>query len=95
MNPFVKDYFRQKRAERTSLFEKETQITNGGINLLGYINSNFGLAQTSRTFVESIKLANIPLNINELCLENKTRFPYYETTKTANEPPLSHDLIKT
>jgi hypothetical protein len=62
----------------------EEEIVEGGINLIGYVNSEFGLGRTSRCFIDAIQKSEIPINIIEKRLGNKISSNHYKTTNKCN-----------
>jgi hypothetical protein len=84
INPFIKEYFKNKRYEKNFRIETEEEIVEGGINLIGYVNSEFGLGRTSRCFIDAIQKSEIPINIIEKRLDNKISSKYYKTTNKCN-----------
>jgi hypothetical protein len=84
INPFIKEYFKNKRYEKNFRIETEEEIVEGGINLIGYVNSEFGLGRTSRCFIDAIQKSEIPINIIEKRLGNKISSNHYKTTNKCN-----------
>ena len=70
INPFVRDYFKNKRIEKNFKLDTGDKIIDGGVNVIGYINSEFGLGHMSRCFIVAIKKSEIPMYIIEKKLNN-------------------------
>ena len=79
INPFVRDYFKNKRIEKNFKLDTGDKIIDGGVNVIGYINSEFGLGHMSRCFIDAIQKSEIPMNIIEKKLNNKNTSNYYKT----------------
>lgn len=79
INPFVRDYFKNKRIEKNSRLDTGDEIIDGGVNVIGHINSEFGLGHTSRCFIDAIQKSEIPINIIEKKLNNKNTSNYWKT----------------
>ena len=79
INPFVRDYFKNKRIEKNFKLDTGDKIIDGGVNVIGHINSEFGLGHTSRCFIDAIQKAEIPMNIIEKKLNNKNTSNYCKT----------------
>jgi len=80
INPFVRDYFKNKRIEKNFKLETGDKIIDGGVNVIGFINSEFGLGHTSRCFIDAIQKSEIPMNIIEKKLNNKSNSNYWKTS---------------
>jgi glycosyltransferase involved in cell wall biosynthesis len=81
-NPLSQEYFRIKNLERHN--EVNDTISDDGVNVIGYINSNFGLANTCRSFISALQNTNIKINLIEKTIPGKNREKHYQVNDSAN-----------
>jgi glycosyltransferase involved in cell wall biosynthesis len=82
-NPVAQKYFRNKKLEKYNKIEDNT-VFDSGINIIGYVNSNFGLANSCRCFISALQNTNININLIEKSITQKSKENYYSINGCSN-----------